>query len=262
MTATSAALQLTLDGFGETSLPAWVHPRANRECVLEDLRIAYEFQRARRRTIGLIVGPQGLSVRAPRWTPLADVEAFLHEKAAWVVRKLRQYHELQRQSPARIDWVSGARIAYLGRLLTLSLDGTASGPATAMPDDRLVLSLPADASADRVRDAGQAWLMREARARFEQRLAHFAPALGVRWTRLSLSSAGTRWGSASADGRIRLNWRLIHLSPEVIDYVVVHELSHLRVMNHSPQFWDTVAQVLPDYDQRRRALREVRLPAI
>ena len=92
-------------------------------------------------------------------------------------------------------------------------------------------------------------------ALFVQRLDHFAPQLGVRWRKLSLSNAGTRWGSASANGSIRLNWRLVHFRLPVIDYVVVHELSHLRVMDHSPQFWSTVASVMPDYAVLRSELK-------
>jgi predicted metal-dependent hydrolase len=82
----------------------------------------------------------------------------------------------------------------------------------------------------------------------------------VRWQRLSLSSAQTRWGSASGAGWIRLNWRLIHLPLPVIDYVVVHELAHLREMNHSPRFWALVEAVLPDCAARRAALRDAMLP--
>jgi hypothetical protein len=78
-----------------------------------------------------------------------------------------------------------------------------------------------------VRDAAQAWLKKQAKVLFEERLHHFAPLLGVRWQKLSLSSASTRWGSARNDGHIRLNWRLIHFSPMVIDYVIAHELAHL-----------------------------------
>jgi predicted metal-dependent hydrolase len=89
---------------------------------------------------------------------------------------------------------------------------------------------------------------------------HFAPQVGVEWKKLSLSSAGTRWGSASADGSIRLNWRLIHFRQPVIDYVVVHELSHLRVMDHSPKFWDTVRTVVPDYQTLRGQLKDVSIP--
>ena len=75
-----------------------------------------------------------------------------------------------------------------------------------------------------------------------------------------MSSANTRWGSAKADGSIRLNWRLLHYRPAIIDYVVAHELAHLRVMDHSPRFWDTVATVVPDYAQLRSRLRDEPAP--
>ena len=109
-------------------------------------------------------------------------------------------------------------------------------------------------------DAVQAWLMRQARSVFQERLNHFAPQLGVTWTRLSLSSASTRWGSARTDGHIRLNWRLIHFKLDIIDYVAVHELSHLRVMDHSPRFWDTVRTIVPDYAELRGQLKDEPIP--
>jgi len=77
---------------------------------------------------------------------------------------------------------------------------------------------------------------------------------------LRLSNAGTRWGSAKSDGSIRLNWRLIHFRPSVIDYVVAHELSHLRVMDHGPRFWDTVRSVVPDYATLRGQLKDDAVP--
>ncbi len=102
--------------------------------------------------------------------------------------------------------------------------------------------------------------MRQAQAHFTQRLNHFAPLLGVQWRSLRLSSAQTRWGSAKSDGSIRLNWRLLHYRPAVIDYVVAHELAHLREMNHSAAFWRTVASVVPDYAALRRCLRDEPAP--
>jgi len=120
--------------------------------------------------------------------------------------------------------------------------------------------LPQQAGADQIRDMTQAWLMRQARQLFIERLDHFAPQLGVQWRKLSLSNAGTRWGSARTDGSIRLNWRLVHLRLPVIDYVVAHELAHLRLMDHSPRFWETVGSVMPDYAERRGQLREAVVP--
>jgi predicted metal-dependent hydrolase len=124
----------------------------------------------------------------------------------------------------------------------------------------LRLALAGSASEAQIRDAAQAWLMRHATQHFRERLDHFAPQLGVTYRCLRLSGASTRWGSASADGTIRLNWRLIHLSPEMVDYVVVHEISHLRHMDHSPRFWDVVASVMPDHLERRAALKCAAVP--
>jgi predicted metal-dependent hydrolase len=124
------------------------------------------------------------------------------------------------------------------------------------------VGLPHGAQADQLRDAVQSWLQRQARRIFAERCAEFAGRLGVRVRRVSLSSASTRWGSASADGSIRLNWRLVHFGLPVIDYVVTHELAHLREMNHSPAFWDVVRQALPDFEAARGALRSEVLPVL
>ena len=163
---------------------------------------------------------------------------------------------------ARIDWRDGVIIPYLGIDLQVVLDSTQALKKGAAHLDGAVLrlGLPMHADAAQIRDAAQAWLMRQAKLLFAQRLDYFAPQLQVQWRKLSLSSAATRWGSAGADGGIRLNWRLIHHKLDIIDYVVAHELSHLRVMNHSPQFWETVESVVPDYAKRRRVLREQMLP--
>ena len=84
----------------------------------------------------------------------------------------------------------------------------------------------------------------------------------MRVRRLSVSSAATRWGSASADGSVRLHWRLIHFALPVIDYVTTHELAHLREMNHSPAFWEVVRSVLPDFERHRGALRDELLTSL
>ena len=122
------------------------------------------------------------------------------------------------------------------------------------------MALPHSATPAQIRDVVQAWLMRQARRVFIERLDHFAPRLQVQWRKLALSNAGTRWGSARSDGSIRLNWRLIHFRQSVIDYVVAHELSHLRVMDHSPRFWDTVRSVVPDYPVLRGQLKDEAVP--
>lgn len=250
------------------------HPGANREALLDTVLVGYHFRRVKRRNIGFLVGPEGLTVSAPRWVPLAEVDEAVRKKARWIVGKLSHARErAERIEAARIEWQDGATFPYLGEEVIVVLDprqdfGGKGGAmlntaAQALPGvSRLTLhvGLPQAAQPAQVRDAVQAWLMRQAKRLFTERLDHFAPQLGVQWRKLSLSSAGTLWGTAHQDGSIRLNWRLIHFRMPVIDYVVAHELSHLRVMDHSPRFWDTVRSVMPDYAQLRGQLKDEALP--
>ena len=235
------------------------HPRANRESRLGDAVVGYEFKRGKRRTIGFRVGPEGLAVRAPRWVPLYEVEAALQEKAGWIVRKLAETREIHaRQQSGRIDWKDGASLPFMGEIIQVVLDPAHDFAAAGaeLVGAHLRVALPHSAAPEQIRDAVQAWLMRQARTLFAQRLDHFAPQLQVQWHRLTLSNAGTRWGSARVDGSIRLNWRLVHFKQAVIDYVVVHELSRLRLMDHSPRFWDTVRAVVPAYTELRKVLKD------
>jgi len=199
--------------------------------------------------------------------PRANREVLLDGAVvAWILRKLGEARERQqRLEHARIVWRDGALLPYLGAPLRIVLDPaqSAAGQLREAGEGgarQLHIGLPASAQPEQIRDAVQAWLMRSARRHFTARLEHFAPLLGVRWTRLRLSSAQTRWGSARADGSINLNWRLLHYPGSVIDYVVAHELANLRVMDHSPRFWDTVRTVVPDYAALRRHLHDEPAP--
>ena len=238
----------------------FTHPAANRHAQLQGVMVSFRLERSRRKSIGFLVGADGLVVRAPNWVPLREVDAAVQEKGGWIVAKLQQFKERQtEQFQKAIEWRHGAEVPFLGRTVQLCVlergVGRVHGQDLA-PEQVLPVTVPPGASVTQVRDAAQVWLKKQAKVLFEARLHHFAPLLGVRWQKLSLSSASTRWGSARTDGHIRLNWRLIHLPISQIDYVVVHELAHLREMNHSPRFWETVGEVMPDYAERRKALRQ------
>jgi predicted metal-dependent hydrolase len=198
---------------------------------------------------------------------LQEVEAALLEKAPWILRKLQEQTDRNRRlDAARIEWAEGACVPYLGRTVRIGLNSAKvaapGGAVLEVPEDAvsragpvLWLGLPPDAQAERIRDVVHSWWQRQARRVFEERCALYAPRLGVKVERLSLSSAQTRWGSATADGSVRLNWRLIQFPLSTIDYVVVHELAHLREMNHSAAFWEVVRSVLPEYEQAQVPLK-------
>ena len=268
-TAGAASAQLAL--FDEPAPAAAVpavfrHPDARRDIRLGEHVVGYALRRARRRSIGFVVGTEGLSVAAPRWVGQADIDAALREKSSWILKKLAEQHERgERLRAARVEWRDGAVLRFLGQPLVLALGARAAGaqfePAEpGVADARLRLGLPQAAGAEQIRDAVQSWLQRQARRIFEQRCAHFAPLLNVTVRRIGLSSAQTRWGSASADGSVRLNWRLVHFGLPTIDYVVAHELAHLRHMNHGPEFWQVVRSVVPDPDGARRRLKDEPVP--
>lgn len=252
---------------------AFRHPRTSREIRLCGNLVGYEFKRGKRRTIGFSVGADGLVVHAPTWVSLSDVQRALDEKAGWIMRKLVEARDRHARMHAnRIEWQNGAVLPFLGASMRIVLDPThafaGAGACLKVLEPECIdavtcelrLGLPHHATQQQIRDMVQAWLMRQARRVFTERLDHFAPRLQVRWRKLSLSSAGTRWGSARADGAIRLHWRLIHFRRDVIDYVVAHELSHLHVMDHSPRFWDTVRSVVPDYQDLRGQLKDESIP--
>ncbi len=247
----------------------FAHPRANRQARLDGHVVGYEFRRVRRKTIGFSVAMEGLVVSAPRWVPAGEIDAAVQEKSRWILKKLHEQDERARRLvEQRIVWQDGASLPFLGETVIVVLDpgttgsvlNTALDTLPGVPRLTLHVGLPQHATPQQIRDAVQSWLQRQAKRVFEERCHHFATQLGVRWTRLSLSSTSTRWGSASADGAIRLHWRLIHFALPTIDYVVAHELAHLRVMDHSPRFWDVVRSVIPDVDRLREGLRDEVLP--
>jgi predicted metal-dependent hydrolase len=259
--ATAVPEQLSLLG-ATTGMLAYQHPQANRQVMFKDVLVAYRLVVAKRKSIGFVIGSAGLEVRCPRWVSTGDVDVALRSKSDWILRKLQDQHERKQQRPKNLlQGHPGEQLLYRGQPLVLEvtsglrLSCEITGEAGSS-SRRLSVSLPDGADTRRVVDAVNAWLMQTALAHFLQRVAHFAPIMQVQPTRVQLSNAQTRWGTAHSDGRIRLNWRLIHLDDALTDYVVVHELAHLHEMNHSPRFWRVVEQVLPDYVRRKQSLRQ------
>lgn len=237
---------------------------------LGERRLPYTLTRCRRSTIGFSIGPEGLRVRAPRWVAVSDIEKAMRERSTWILRKWSECEQRVQQLEAlRVVWQDGATLPFLGLPLRLRLQADGGrGAAEFRPAAELEslpelwLRLPSDAQESQWRDAVQAWLQARAREHFEPRLAHYATLLDVQVEKLRLSSAQGRWGSANSRGVVCLNWRLIHFSPAVIDYVIAHEIAHLREMNHGPRFWALVGELLPGFESQREELKRAQLPPL
>lgn len=220
--------------------------------------LEYRLLRSKRRSIGFLIDDDGLRITAPKWVALADIESAIHEKQRWIFAKLNERRERSaRRLQPQVQWCDGATLPYFGTDLTLSIIAAqAAGVAYDEVKRELTISLPPDATEQQLKDRVQSWLQLEAKRIFAERLPVYAEKLGVTYRSFALSSATTQWGSCTADGRIRLNWRLIHFALPMIDYVIAHELSHLREMNHSPRFWATVQSIFPDFEAAKRVLRD------
>lgn len=215
-------------------------------------RIAYTLKTsARRRTIGLRVDQNGLTVHSPSRVAQHTVDRLLQDKSGWITRKLSEWQA----RPQALAWQDGTTLQYLGQDITLSLRHDIRTRTAEFDGTRLHVALPTSADTETVRRKVAQWYARQARADFGRRVELLAARLGVATPPLFLSNARTRWGSCNSRGEIRLHWRLVQAPPAIIHYVVAHELAHLKEMNHSPAFWAWVGKLCPDYAAARQALK-------
>lgn len=213
--------------------------------------IPFTLKRSKRRSIGLRIDDRGLTVSAPLRASEKWLHSVLLEKANWVVDKLGSWQS--KKVPA-IEWGDGASIPFRGETFVLQLTPYARSAKPQLHNEVLRLPVGLEADAARIEKCVTAWYRGEALRVFEECVAHFAPQLNVSPSALKLSSARTQWGSCTVRGVVRLNWQLVKMPLHLIDYVVVHELAHLREMNHSAAFWRVVESACPDYTACRKEL--------
>ena len=230
------------------------------------MSLPYTLIRSKRKTVALIVQPDGtLLVRAPLRLARRAIEEFISQKSAWILSHQQMAHAAPPTPPAR-QYRSGEVFTFLGNKYPLEIVPAAShtpvtpDASTRMPrgqvleliGDKFRLSQAAQAHAA---DVFTDWYKQQARRVLEERVKWYATRFGLKYTRVHISSARTRWGSCSSRGSLSFTWRMVIAPLEVIDYVVAHELVHLRLKNHSPAFWREVESILPDYKVRQKWLK-------
>jgi len=224
--------------------------------AVDDLVFAVRWSR-RRRTIGISVAREGgLRVLAPVGVSARKLESAVRAKLPWVRRKLAEHAALG-PPPAPPRFVDGERLPYLGRTYRLVLVDAAALPGTpvALRRGRFELARGLDGEA---RAAFVRWYTEHARARISARVAHYAPLVGATPAGIVVRDLGTRrWGVCEArTRRVSFHWELVLQAPEIVDYVVVHELAHLHEPNHGPEFWRRVTAIMPDWKRRRGVLSQ------
>ena len=228
-----------------------------RAALLAGKNISYTLKRSsRRRSIGLRIDDRGLTVSVPLRASEKWLYSVLQDKAHWVVEKLDGW---QMRKPVEIRWADGEMIHYLGEALTLRAVPCLFAATPVLRCGELSVFIANDGGAAQIERAVAHWYQLEAERLFAERVAHYAALLDVAPRVVRLSSAKTQWGCCTARGTVRLNKQLVKLPLRLVDYVVVHELAHLREMNHSAAFWEVVGSVCPDYARLRRELKAVAL---
>lgn len=231
-----------------------------RSIKLNGKDVTYVLMRCRRKTIGMKIDRDGLTVRIPPRETLSWVESVLQKRADWIVKKIDEWKNKKSSKP---EWADGAIFPLLGepwQVMVTTAGVVQMVPAvmsTGVEENQLKLPLPSMLTAQQIEKAVMEWYRHHALACFRERITLYADKLGVALPQLRLSRARTLWGSCNSRGIVHLNWRLIQKPLDLVDYVVAHELSHLIEMNHSKAFWRIVGSVYPGYAAARKKLRGV-----
>ncbi len=214
--------------------------------------IFYQLERRQRRTIGLKITAEGLVVHAPKRIFEHQLNQVLLEKAHWISNKLKA-REANQIEP--IQWIDGEHLLFLGNDIVLKILQTSTNKAAVLEQSSLVIAQPNTQNQVLSSRKVIAWYKKHALLDFSRRLEVFAAKLGVVTPPLTLSNAKSRWGSCTSRGDVRLNWRLLQAPPHIINYVICHELAHLKQMNHSAKFWAVVESLYPQYKLAEKELK-------
>ena len=207
--------------------------------------------RSSRRSIGLLITDDAsILVRAPFRASEKDIAKVLGKNRSWLESKLREAVRIKEES-APCEFRDGTSFLFLGNEYPLRVNPKASK----FFNEKRGFEISGN-YLPQAHGMFESWYKRQARKLICARVLELGKPFERKDIAPRISSAGTRWGSCSMDGSIRINWRLIQAPGEIIDYVIIHELSHLIEMNHSGSFWRIVEKYIPDFTVRRKWLRE------
>lgn len=228
--------------------------------IVDDVEIPYRLRRSSRaRRLRIVITPGQVEVVAPLGVETSRAHAFVESRGRWLYEKTRALRERSLE-PLPREFVDGSEVLFEGRRLRLRVEAADVAEPSLRHAAELRLRLPRGLATDEraalARERVTSWLAERALATAGELVRRWAPELGKGPRSLRIGDQKTLWGSCSPRDVISLNWRLIAAPPEVFEYVVVHELCHLRQRNHGPRFWRLVEKLLPDYRERRAWLKE------
>ncbi len=226
-----------------------------------DTVIEYEIRRSarRRKTVQIKIDGGVVQVAAPSATPDGELRAIVRERAAWILKRMSEAVP----EPATKRFVSGETLPYLGQHVPMVIErADVRWPQVRLDRRTFRIAVPGDIEDgerdEQIQHAVIAWYAARAAERYPAGVDRWWPRLGSgARSPVLIRDQRRRWGSCASDGTLRFSWRGMMLEPALIEYIVVHELAHLTVKNHSPDFWKLVNSAMPDAQQRRKRLREI-----
>lgn len=216
--------------------------------------IPYQLERRPRRTVGLKITEAGLVVHAPKYILEFQLKKLIQDKSNWIINKLEAR---KKYAVPAMSWQHGETLQLLGNTISLDVVFDSKNKKPVFEQNRLTIASPEAGNLNVIKHKVTQWYKKQALTDFTRRLELLATKLGVPTPPLKLSNAQSRWGSCSSRGDIRLNWRLLQAPPHIINYVICHELAHLKEMNHSARFWAVVGSIYPDYKSAEKELKQI-----
>lgn len=202
----------------------------------------------------------GVNVRAPEGISEETLQQVLYKKAPWILRKWNEFSEINGDVPVK-EFVSGEKFSYLGRQYRLKVfkREEAAKASLLYSQGKFMAEVPARFSSEETKEAlrelFKAWYVKNGEKKLKERIELYGPKMLVTPSKSALKEQKMRWGTCTPAQAIYLNWRLVMAPMAILDYVLVHELAHIKHPNHSTEFWRFVASILPDYEQRKEWLR-------
>ena len=221
--------------------------------LIFDKELSIEVVRTKRRkTASIKVNDGVVQAIIPDRLSDARVEALIQKRTSWIRRKLRE--QLEVVTPKPKEYVNGESFTYLGRQYRLKvLQGADRGGK--LKGGCLEVGLPRKSRDGGIRNALVEWYEKHALDRLTEKTNRYAGIMGVSPNSISVRDYKSRWGSCSSKKEISYNWRIIIAPQQIVDYVVVHELCHLKHLNHSRAYWNSVEREVPDYGVCRHWLK-------
>ncbi len=223
------------------------------------IQLEYILKRTSRKSIGIAIDKTGVvTVSAPNRVTEASINEILIKKSPWITDKLTKIKEQYSEIVSSRSFINGETLPYLGKLIKIEIreDKQLKKPIVRLSDDSFVVYCDGKVDAEKIKDSFKLWYLEQFQKILKERVHLYSQRLGVKPGRITIREQKTRWGSCSSKGNLNFNWRLVMASPEVLDYVVIHELCHMKHMNHSNNFWALVQNICPRYKEYRKWLKD------